>query len=141
MLRSIGYRSAPIPGVPFDTVTARVPNDHGRILDHDQHGRPVPASYVTGWLKRGPRGVIGTNRGCAEQTVAQLWEDFDAGLLDRDLADRDALPQLLSRRGVEAVDWQGWQAINTAEQKRGAETARPRIKYVHLAEALAAARI
>jgi ferredoxin/flavodoxin---NADP+ reductase len=137
VLRSIGYTGSAIGGLPFDPATGTVPNENGRVLGQD--GQPLPGVYVTGWIKRGPRGVIGTNRTCAEQTVARLWEDFDAGTLARELADRASLQQLLVDRGAEPVDWRGWRAIDTAERKRGADASRPRVKFVDIADMLAAA--
>jgi ferredoxin/flavodoxin---NADP+ reductase len=137
VLRSIGYRGSPIDGLPFDPATGTIPNIDGRV--HGEHGRPLPGAYVTGWIKRGPRGVIGTNRTCAEQTVARLWQDFDAGVLAREVADRAALHQLLRDRGADPVDWRGWRAIDTAERTRGADASRPRVKFVEIADMLTAA--
>jgi ferredoxin/flavodoxin---NADP+ reductase len=137
ILRSIGYRGSPIDGLPFDTAQGVIPGDNGRVLG--ENGLPAHGVYVTGWIKRGPRGVIGTNRRCAEQTVAKLWEDFDAGLLNRNVAERDALVALLAERTAEPVDWQGWRAIDAAERKRGSEASRPRVKFVDLADMLAVA--
>ncbi|MBU9764246.1 4Fe-4S dicluster domain-containing protein [Mycobacterium sp. TNTM28] len=129
ILRSIGYRGLPIAGLPYDQDTGTVPNDSGRV---------VPGTYVTGWIKRGPRGVIGTNRLCAEQTVTQMWADFDAGLLNRDIADRDSLEALLTSRGAEPLSWPGWRAIDAAERDRGVQAARPRVKFVSIEEMLSA---
>ncbi|WP_029111587.1 FAD-dependent oxidoreductase [Mycobacterium sp. URHD0025] len=129
ILRSIGYRGLPVAGLPYDEDSGTVPNDSGRV---------VPGTYVTGWIKRGPRGVIGTNRLCAEQTVAQLWADFDAGLLTRDVESRASLDALLAGRGAEAVGWSGWRAIDAAERDRGARAARPRVKFVSIDEMLSA---
>ncbi|MEZ0365909.1 FAD-dependent oxidoreductase [Mycobacterium sp. pUA109] len=134
ILRSIGYHGSPIDGVPFDAAKGVVQNENGRVVD--ENGQPVPGVYVTGWIKRGPRGVIGTNRSCAEQTVAKLWEDFDAGSLSRAVANRDSLAGLLAERGAVPVDWQGWRAIDTAERKRGSEFSRPRAKFVDVTEML-----
>ena len=139
ILRSIGYRGSPIDGVPFDASTGLVPNGNGRVVGED--GRPVPGAYVTGWIKRGPRGVIGTNRSCAAETLTKLWEDFDAGVLKRDVGDRAAVGALLAKRGVEPVDWQGWRAIDAAERQRGTEASRPRVKFVDLADMLAVANM
>ena len=138
VLRSIGYTGSPVDGLPFDKAKGIVPNENGRVLGDD--GRPIPGVYVTGWIKRGPRGVIGTNRTCAEQTVAQLWDDFDTGALTREVADREALLELLAERGAYPVDWQGWRAIDTAERRRGADASRPRVKFVDIRDMLAAAR-
>lgn len=134
ILRSIGYRGQPIDGLPYDERTGTVPNDAGRVIDG------AAGTYVTGWIKRGPRGVIGTNRLCAEQTVAQLWADFDAGMLAREINDSESLTALLTRRGCEAVGWSGWRAIDAAERSRGEQEARPRIKFVTIDELLTAGR-
>ncbi|PND54563.1 ferredoxin [Mycobacterium sp. ENV421] len=138
LLRSIGYRSTPIPGVPFDPASGRIPHGNGRVHDHD--GKPTPGIYVAGWIKRGPQGVIGTNRACAEQTVTRLWTDFDNGLLTRDIGEPTALADLLAERGVHPLSWQDWCAIEAAERQRGLHSSRPRAKFVRIADALAAAQ-
>ena len=138
ILRSIGYQGSPVDGVPFDGDRCVIPNDRGRVLDHDGH--PVQGVYVTGWIKRGPRGVIGTNRTCAEETVARVWEDFDDGRLSRDVQDRTALEELLRHRNAEPVDWSGWCSIDTAERKRGVEASRPRVKFVGVADMIEASK-
>lgn len=135
ILRSIGYHGSPVPGLPHDRQRGVIPNDGGRVL-----GDATRGVYVTGWIKRGPRGVIGTNRVCAQETVASLWQDYTEGSLSRDVADRDSLRTLLDGRGVNPVAWQGWKAIDSAERDRGAEAARPRVKFVALEQMLAAVR-
>ncbi|UHJ56154.1 FAD-dependent oxidoreductase [Mycolicibacterium fortuitum] len=134
ILRSIGYRGLPVSGLPYDEDSGTVPNESGRVTD----GAPVPGTYVTGWIKRGPRGVIGTNRLCAEETVTQLWADFEAGLLTRDIESRESLDTLLAGRGAEPVGWSGWRAIDAAERDRGVQVARPRVKFVSVEEMLSA---
>ena len=136
ILRSIGYRGVPVAGLPYDEDTGTVPNESGRVVD----GAPLPGTYVAGWIKRGPRGVIGTNRLCAEQTVAQLWNDFDSGVLIREVADRESLDALLASRGSEPVGWPGWRAIDAAERNCGAQAARPRVKFVSIQEMLSVSR-
>jgi ferredoxin/flavodoxin---NADP+ reductase len=138
LLRSIGYRGTALPGLEFDAEGGRIPNELGRVLAAD--GQPVPGVYVTGWIKRGPRGVIGTNRTCAEETVDQVFADYDDGVLGRDVYGRDELRSLLDERGLAPVDWAGWRGIDAAERKRGAETARPRVKFVEISEMLSAIR-
>ncbi|MCX2711985.1 FAD-dependent oxidoreductase [Mycolicibacterium sp. J2] len=138
ILRSIGYRGTPIPALPFDEDSGVIPNDGGRVLD--DAGAPVAGVYVTGWIKRGPRGVIGSNRACAEETVERLWQDFDRGLLSRPLPDRGAIGQLLSTRGAERVGWEQWRTIDAEERRRGSAAKRPRVKFVDVAEMLAEAR-
>lgn len=132
VLRSIGYRGAPVDGLPFDEATGVVPNVGGRV---DR----APGSYVTGWIKRGPRGVIGTNRTCAEETVAELWRDHLDGVLRRPVAEPNELRKLLADRGVQAIDWSGWRAIDAAERERGTESSRPRVKFIGIPEMRTAA--
>jgi ferredoxin/flavodoxin---NADP+ reductase len=137
ILRSIGHKGAPIEGLPFDEVRCTVPNDRGRVLGAD--GQPLPGVYVTGWIKRGAHGFIGTNRTDAEETAARLWEDFDDGKLTRDVRARAALEELITQRSTETIDWDGWRAIDVAERQRGEEASRPRVKLVDIADMLAAA--
>ena len=113
-----------------------MPNDGGRVLD--DASEPIHGVYVTGWIKRGPRGVIGTNRACAEQTVQCLLSDFDAGLLERPTDDQASLEALLAESGATVVDYAGWQAIDSAERERGAQTSRPRVKFAAVDEMLSA---
>ena len=138
ILRSIGYHGAAIDGVPYDPSRGIVPNDDGRVVDENQ--KPLPGVYVAGWIKRGPRGVIGTNRTCAHESVAALLADFDAGILAHEVSDRDALLAALADRGAEPVTWTGWRAIDAVERTRGAAESRPRDKFVSIDDMLAAAR-
>lgn len=138
ILHSTGYRGSEVPGVPFDAATGTVPNAGGRVLD--ESGQPVPGVYVTGWIKRGPRGVIGTNRTCAEQTVGALWEDFDAGELASDIRDRVELGELVATRDITPLDWTDWMVIDAAERESGAASSRPRAKVVDVAAMLDAVR-
>lgn len=139
VLQSIGYRGSAVEGVPFDNDKGAVPNERGRVTDLD--GEIVPGVYVAGWIKRGPRGVIGTNRVCAGETVHRLLEDFREGRLSRDVKGREALRELLAARDVARLDWSGWEAIDTAERERGAAAVRPRVKLVDVSEMLTAAGV
>lgn len=136
VLRSIGYLGQAIPGLPFDGAAGVIPNEGGRVTDGE---RVVPGTYVTGWIKRGANGVIGTNRECARETVAQVWGDFDTGLLDRDVGQAE-LSELLAARGAQPVSGEGWQSIDAVERARGVEQRRPRVKFVEIADMLTAAR-
>ncbi len=138
VFRSIGYRGSAVDGLPFDISKGVIPNQRGRVLD--DHGQQLPGVYAVGWIKRGPHGGIGTNRSCAQETVARLWEDFDAGLLARNVAGRPALDRLLAARAARPVDWRGWLAIDSAERKRGAEASRPRVKFADIADMIHVAR-
>jgi ferredoxin--NADP+ reductase len=136
VLRSIGYRGTPIADLPFDASRGVVPNQGGRVV---AGGETVPGVYATGWIKRGPRGVIGTNRGCAHETVNALFEDFTAGRLTRQVGTNRDVDALLASRSVPVVDWHGWEAIDTAERARAADSARPRVKFTDASELIAIA--
>ncbi|MGW0182270.1 4Fe-4S binding protein [Nocardia sp. NPDC003345] len=138
VLRSIGYRGKPIPDLPFDDKRAVVPNEHGRVLGPD--GVPVAGVYVSGWIKRGPRGVIGSNRVDSEETVEGLIADFIAGKLVAPTGDRAALRALVEERQPDLVDRVGWKAIDQAERGAGKEAGRPRVKFTSLADLLQAAK-
>jgi len=127
VLRSVGYQGVPLPGVPFDERTATIPNDRGRVEGAER-------TYVAGWIKRGPSGVIGTNKKDATETIELLLEDARAGKLGApgggDLAD------LLREKGVNAVEYEGWQAIDAAEKAAGEPFGRPRVKLTSWNELL-----
>jgi ferredoxin--NADP+ reductase len=129
VFRSVGYRGVALPGLPFDETTGTVPNDGGRV---------EPGTYVAGWIKRGPSGVIGTNKKDAAETVALLLEDAQAGLLPG--RGDGTLEELLAERGAEAVVYAGWEAIDRAERAAGEPHGRPRIKLCSWDDLLAAAR-
>jgi ferredoxin--NADP+ reductase len=127
VLRSVGYRGVPIPGVSFDDRRGTMRNDRGRVLGED--GDPIPGVYCTGWIKRGPSGVIGTNKKDATETTSLLLEDVAAGrLAHKDGATVEAIDALLDERGVGPVLYAGWTAIDTHERSHGAAQGRPRVK-------------
>jgi ferredoxin/flavodoxin---NADP+ reductase len=128
VFRSVGYRGVALPGVPFDERSGTIPNVGGRV---------EPGLYAAGWIKRGPSGVIGTNKKDATETVELLLEDARAGLLSHE---EGTLEALLQERGVEAVMYAGWEAIDRAERSAGEPHGRPRIKLCSWEELLAAAR-
>ena len=138
MLTAIGYRGAPVPGLPFDETAAVVPNRDGRVID-PRTAEPVRGAYVAGWIKRGPTGFIGTNKSCAMQTVATLVEDFNNGLLDDPRQRPAALEVLIRARQPDLVDAAGWRAIDAAETSRGEAAGRPRVKFTSVPDMLAAA--
>ncbi|MFC9765595.1 FAD-dependent oxidoreductase [Rhodococcus jostii] len=138
VLRSIGYRGQPVAGIPFDDRRGVIPNENGRVIDPET-GAPVPGVYVAGWIKRGPTGVIGTNKYCSAETVRMLIDDFCAGRLDAP-AERDALDRLIAERAPDAVDYQGWQRIDKTERAGGRAAGRTRTKLITIESMLAAAR-
>jgi ferredoxin--NADP+ reductase len=141
VLRSIGYAGVGLEGVPFDERRGVIPNRGGRVteLGSDQQ---VHGHYAVGWIKRGPSGVIGTNKKDAQETVDGLVEDAKAGRVpSQPLAgERSAIVELLAERVPDAVSYQGWEAIDRAEQERGKPLGRPRVKFVRIDEMLDAAR-
>ena len=137
VLTSIGYHGKPIRDLPFDESAGVVPNDGGRVVDHES-GEPVRGSYVAGWIKRGPTGFIGTNKSCAGQTVHNLVADYNAGLLADPACKPAALDKLVRSRQPDVVDAAGWTAIDAAEIARGGDN-RPRDKFTTVADMLAAA--
>ncbi|MFE5185969.1 NADP oxidoreductase [Streptomyces sp. NPDC056628] len=122
VLRSVGYRGVSLEGLPFDPATGTVPHRAGRVL---RDGAVVPGEYVAGWIKRGPTGVIGTNRPCAKETVASLLTD--AAALERGPV-LDEPVTALRAAGIDPVPWEGWRAIERAEAELGASLGRDTVK-------------
>jgi ferredoxin--NADP+ reductase len=137
VFRSVGYRGIAIPGVPFDEQSGTIPNSDGRVLD--ERGAPIPGLYCAGWIKRGPTGVIGTNKKDATETVERVLEDARdgrlraraGGTIEEALADREAV----------LVMYAGWEAIDALERSRGEPHGRPRVKLCTWDELLATASI
>jgi ferredoxin--NADP+ reductase len=138
VLRSVGYHGVALPGAPFDADRGTIPNRDGRVVD--DRGEPLAGVYCTGWIKRGPSGVIGTNKKDAAETVELLLDDARAGRLPSRGAPAAGVDDLLSERGVAAVAYEGWEAIDAAERARGEPAGRPRIKLCSWDELLGAAR-
>ena len=140
VFRSIGYRGVPIEGVPFDEWRGTVPNEGGRVLDpHEQTS--VAGEYVVGWIKRGPSGVIGTNKRDAQETVNNLIEDLHEGRLPEPTGDpsAEAIEALLAERKPEHVTYRGWELIDAVEVDAGEPLGRPRVKLTKVDEMLDAA--
>ena len=127
VLRSIGYHGARVPAIPFDEARGTIPNEGGRVID-PQTDEPLTGVYTAGWIKRGPSGVIGTNKKCARDTVALLLEDVAAEKLTKSVKGRADLERLISERQPDVVDARGWAAIDGAERQLGIESGRPRTK-------------
>jgi ferredoxin--NADP+ reductase len=124
VLRSVGYRAVPLPDVPFDERYFVLPNERGRV--RTAGGEPLPGVYAVGWIKRGPTGILGTNKRDAEETVAGLVEDLDA--LPWPDAEREQIDGLLAERKPDLVTVDGWRAIDAHELDRGRSEERPRVK-------------
>ncbi|MEV6976386.1 FAD-dependent oxidoreductase [Kitasatospora sp. NPDC093806] len=133
--RAIGYYSDELPKLPFDPVSGTVPNEAGRVLVAD--GTHQSATYVTGWIKRGPVGLIGHTKGDANETVACLLADHAEGRLPGAVdPDPDAVPAFLRERGVRHTSWQGWYELDAHERALGAAEGRERVKVVEREEML-----
>lgn len=134
VFRSIGYRGVPMPGVPFDPLAGVYANNDGRIV---QDGKPVPQLYAAGWIKRGPTGIIGTNRADSVATVAALLEDVKLMLADAQKPGASAVRQLLAARGVRHIDFSEWKTIDQREIERGRPKGKPREKFTDIDQMLA----
>ena len=140
VLRSVGYTGVPIEGVPFDQKRGLILNEGGRILDSHDAGHKV-GHYTAGWIKRGPSGVIGTNKKDALETVQNLFADVESEtLLSPENPDPVAIEDLLRDKGIRYISFEDWQAIDQAEVGRGEPHGRPRVKLATWEELLAAAR-
>lgn len=140
VLRSIGYRGVALEGVPFDDRRGVIPNDAGRVIE-TPGGVPRPREYAVGWIKRGPTGIIGTNKPDAVETVQSMAADLP-GLELEDVDPDPAAPvRLLERRGVPIVDFADWGRIDAAEVARGEVEGRPRCKFVRVEEMLRACEV
>jgi ferredoxin--NADP+ reductase len=140
VFRSIGYRGVPIEGIPFDDWKGAIPNEEGRVIDpQEQHA--IPGVYVVGWIKRGPSGVIGTNKRDAQETIGHVLEDLTEGRLPEPPAPgRDSIESLVAERKPDYVSYAGWELIDAAEQAAGAPLGRPRLKFARVDEMLEVAR-
>ncbi len=140
VFRSVGYRGVAIPEVPFDAKRGVIPNAKGRVLD-PATGAARRGEYVAGWIKRGPQGVIGTNKPDAAETVDCLLEDLAAGrLLAPEDGRAEAAEAFVRSRAPQCVTYGGWQRIDALESERGHASGRPRVKLTRIAELLDAAK-
>jgi ferredoxin--NADP+ reductase len=138
VFRSVGYKGVALPGVPFHEKWGIIPNDNGRVLTAIG-GERVIGDYVVGWIKRGPSGIIGTNKPDSVETVNMLLEDLQAGtLLSPATPNRASLEALLALRGVEVVTYADWQLLDALEQSNGTAVGRPRLKFTRVDEMMTA---
>ena len=138
VFRSVGYRGVPLPGVPFNDDWGVILNDKGRVLD-PQAKHPLVGQYTAGWIKRGPTGVIGTNKPDAVETVAGMVEDLarDIHLRPTDPSPA-AVDRLIAERQPQYLSYQDWQRLDEIETRRGKETGKPRVKFTRVKDMLAA---
>jgi ferredoxin--NADP+ reductase len=138
VFRSVGYLGVPLPDLPFEERRGTIRNEGGRVVDDE--GAPVAGVYCAGWIKRGPTGIIGTNKKDATETVELLLEDIRAGRIGHDeSATREAVEAVLAERGARPVIYQGWLSIDELERAAGEKLGRPRVKLRTWDELLQAA--
>ncbi|GAB4515688.1 MAG: FAD-dependent oxidoreductase [Anaerolineae bacterium] len=137
VFRSVGYQGVPLPDVPFYERWGVIPNEKGRVLKAFGSEERLVGSYAVGWIKRGPSGIIGTNKPDSVETAQMLVEDAQAGqLLNPGQPDVESIPALLHARGVRYVTFADWQIIDELEQARGQASGRPRVKFVSVEDML-----
>ena len=130
VFRSVGYLGVPLVGLPFDEARGVIPNQAGRVTD-GPGGSPQPGHYVAGWIKRGPSGVIGTNKADAHETVRSMLEDVREGKMLRPTdADPASIPALLEARGIRWLSYEDWRRLDGLEVAAGARQGRPRVKFI-----------
>lgn len=135
VFRSIGYHGVALPDLPFDEWSGTIPNDQGRVLDPS--GEPRVGQYVSGWIKRGPTGIIGTNKPDSQETVDSLLADLNAGRLPTpSLPHREAIDDLLHVRTIRFVSYADWQILDALELERGRAVGRPRLKFSRVEDML-----
>jgi ferredoxin--NADP+ reductase len=137
VLRSIGYRTVPIEGVPFDYATSTINNIAGQVV-HPNTGEVMPGEYVVGWAKRGPTGLIGNNKPDSAATVQAMLADLPMlpGIRD-DRRDLSQVVALLSERGIDYVTYQDWKILDQYEVESGSRQGRPRVKVTTVPEMMA----
>ncbi len=133
VFRSIGYKGVAMAGVPFDARQGVFPTRDGRITD--EQGTVVPGLYACGWIKRGPTGIIGTNKPCSVATVASVIAD-GAALDEVSRPGAEGLPALMGADGRRVVSYEDWIAIDQAEMSRGAPSGKPREKFTSVEQML-----
>lgn len=131
VFRAIGYQGVALPGVPFDPITATIPNDRGRVID-PLTGQARPGEYVAGWIKRGPNGIIGTNKPDSQETVEMLLEDVREQRLKRDVLPPKVFRRFLAERQGEVVSFDDWKYLDAREVEKGEEIGRPRLKFARV---------
>jgi ferredoxin--NADP+ reductase len=137
VFRSVGYLGTGVPGVPLDARHGVIPNVEGRVMNPS--GQVAPGEYAVGWIKRGPSGVIGTNKPDAVESTEWLLEDHTAGRLNpAPHPGRQAIDGVLAARGIRVVTWADWRRLDVLEQARGKAAGRPRLKFTSIDEMLAA---
>ena len=140
VFRSVGYKGIPTPGIPFHDAWGVILNEKGRVLTED-NSQPVLGEYTAGWIKRGPSGVIGTNKADAVETVECMLEDFNAGrYLSPELPEREMVEAFLNGLNADVFSYSDWQMLDTLEVDKGKTQDRPRVKFTEIQEMINAVK-
>lgn len=137
MYRAVGYLSSHLPEIPFDHTSGTVQNEAGRVLDLDEN--QLPGVYVTGWIKRGPIGLIGHAKGDALETITNLLADVDT-LASPVRPEPEAVIDFLNDRGIPFTNWEGWDKLDAYEKSLGEPQGRERVKVVERDDMLRVSR-
>jgi ferredoxin--NADP+ reductase len=144
--RAVGYAGTQLPQLPFDEVKKVITNHEGRVVDADDQGQAaeadvIPGVYTTGWIKRGPVGLIGHTKGDALETIGHILDDQAAGALTEPLyPEESSIVELLESKGVDFTDWEGYHRLEAAEKALGEAEGRERVKIATREAMLAEAR-
>jgi len=134
IFRSIGYKGRPLPGLPFDADRGVFPNTLGRITD--QNDNPIPQLYTAGWIKRGPSGIIGTNRACGVETADSLLNDIDLLATNESKPGAEGIYPILDKKKVRHINFMDWKKIDQHEIDLGKPKGKPRDKLTSVADML-----
>ncbi|RAP38865.1 NADP oxidoreductase [Candidatus Marinamargulisbacteria bacterium SCGC AAA071-K20] len=129
VFRSIGYKGTPIAGVPFDEKAGIIPNKKGAVISEDH--KPITGLFTSGWIKRGPSGVLGTNKSCSQETVETLLNTLN-NLSEAPNRDSDDLLEELSNKGLDVVNFLDWKRLDSEEVLRGSQIGKPREKFTSI---------
>lgn len=141
VFRSVGYHGVALPGIPFDQWRGVIPNHAGRVLT-DPDGAPIPGVYTAGWIKRGPTGIIGTNKPDSVETAQNLMADLQAGISLNPVEPEPAgIERHLAERGVQVVTYADWLTLDQIERAQGSASGRPRVKFSRVSDMLEALRL
>ena len=135
VLKAIGYRGTPFPGLPFDERRGVIANEDGRVAGPTG---VLPGTYVTGWIKRGPRGIIGTNKQCSRDSIRHLLADWRAGKLSAATSTPEEILAIVKQRQPKLFTQKEWLALDRLEQQQGRKQNRPRVKRCSWDKLLAA---
>ena len=136
LFRSMGYRGVALDGVPFHDAWGVIPNDKGRVTEDNENNVVVPQLYTAGWIKRGPSGIIGTNKACANETIAELMKDIENLDDKKSKLGNKKIYEVLDSNKVRYINFIEWEVIDKHEVDNGKPKGKPREKFTYTDEML-----